>query len=457
MIAAVLFQPPAAKAGTEPDILLPECDVLIDAGHGGVDGGTSHGSLLEKHINLEISKYLYEELTRRKMKAALNRTSDYALSDDNHWLGSRSRHLRDLAQRKGLADLLKPKMFVSIHTNWAAGPRDSGPYVLYNKKSEDGRSLAVSIQQNLNKLYGTEARSPVRGRTYYILNRVEQPSVIVEAGFISNPRDRSWLNSKHKQKQIAASIADGIEQFIKKTQQTKELEALAGFEDSPRKKGRPYYERRGYITWDGPRNHSKRIALTFDDGPDEKETEQILDVLQKHQVKATFFIVGKQAEKHPELVLREANEGHELANHTYSHKYFTKNITEREIRDEIEDNQKLIFSITGKMTTYFRPPAGIYNEKIVNATLKAGHRMVLWSWNQETLDWDLPGSHTIANHVVKNAKGGDIVLLHDRVTGKSQTIAALDQLIPTLKEQGYTFVTLSEMLKRSPSEGTPMK
>ncbi|MHA6529853.1 N-acetylmuramoyl-L-alanine amidase [Paenibacillus sp. BAC0078] len=186
--------------------------ILIDAGHGGIDGGTSHGSILEKDITLAISRRLFLLLRSDGFDAILNRTGDYAPSDDNRWLRSSSRHMRDLAQRKELAETLPANVVVSIHVNWARSPAKHGPLVLYR---QEGRSylLAHSIQDQLNQLYGVKTDS-MPGKPFYLLNKITATTVIVEAGFISSPADREKLCSPKGQEEIAEAIAGGIAAYL---------------------------------------------------------------------------------------------------------------------------------------------------------------------------------------------------------------------------------------------------
>lgn len=186
--------------------------ILIDAGHGGIDGGTSYGSILEKDITLAISRRLFLLLRSDGFDAILNRTGDYAPSDDNRWLRSSSRHLRDLAQRKELAETLSANVVVSIHVNWAPSPAKRGPLVLYR---QEGRSflLAHSIQDQLNQLYGVQT-GPRPGKPFYLLNKITATTVIVEAGFISSPTDRDKLCSPKGQEEIAEAIAGGIAAYL---------------------------------------------------------------------------------------------------------------------------------------------------------------------------------------------------------------------------------------------------
>jgi peptidoglycan-N-acetylglucosamine deacetylase len=149
---------------------------------------------------------------------------------------------------------------------------------------------------------------------------------------------------------------------------------------------------------------------------------------------------------YPELAKREIIEGHEIANHTYSHRYFNKQMSEKNIQNEIIKAEQIILKTTGQKPNLFRPPGGYYYENIVLAAQKSGYLVVLWSWHQDSKDWTTPGVNKIVKHVLQKAQNGDIVLLHDYVEGKTQTIEALKQILPKLKERGYRFVTVSELL-----------
>ncbi|WP_106768266.1 polysaccharide deacetylase family protein [Paenibacillus faecalis] len=209
-------------------------------------------------------------------------------------------------------------------------------------------------------------------------------------------------------------------------------------------KKRDYYEQRGDIVWEVP-TPKKVIALTFDDGPHQESTTKILDLLKKHNAKATFFVVGNRVEKHPEIVKRQFEEGHEIGNHSYSHPSFER-INGSLIATELTKTQEVIYKTIGEKPTLFRPPGGSYNESIVQFGKSSGLLMILWSWHQDTLDWKKPGVDKIVNKVLKNAHNGDIVLMHDFVLNSSQTYDALEIILPELKKRGYSFVTVSELL-----------
>lgn len=198
----------AQTPGSAARHTMPAADVLIDAGHGGIDSGTHWGDVTEKDINLAISRKLYLILRSRGVKAALNRTGDYALSDENRWHRASSRHTRDLSQRGGLTEEIEPRMFVSIHVNWSPRGRKRGPLVLHQP---EGRSalLAALIQDGLNRQQRTRER-PVAASRFYVLNRIRVPTVIVETAFLSDPGDRKMLTSPRGQTRIAAAIAEGI-------------------------------------------------------------------------------------------------------------------------------------------------------------------------------------------------------------------------------------------------------
>lgn len=187
-------------------------DVLIDVGHGGVDGGTSYGDLLEKDINLAIAKKTYETLRRKGYVVLMNRMDDYALSGENLWLKSRSRHIKDLAQRSHLCNELKPKIMISLHVNSARHSSKRGAILIHQAKPQS-QQLAKSVQAALNALYGTSDK-PVLGRTFYLLKYSKAPTVIVEMGFITNAEDRRMLTEDRSQQLVAEAIAAGVEQYF---------------------------------------------------------------------------------------------------------------------------------------------------------------------------------------------------------------------------------------------------
>ncbi|MCM3337949.1 polysaccharide deacetylase family protein [Paenibacillus sp. MER TA 81-3] len=223
-----------------------------------------------------------------------------------------------------------------------------------------------------------------------------------------------------------------------------ELHAMAKLQE-PARKDRSYYEQRGDIVWEVP-SAGKRIALTFDDGPDPKNTPKILELLKQYDAKATFFLVGWRVQKHTQLVKRTVSEGHEIGNHSYHHKYLRRGTSSAVIKDEIMRAHRVIEEVTGIAPRLYRPPGGYYNENLVKVAHANDYRIVLWSWHQDTKDWSSPGVQRIVNKVLDHARNGDIVLMHDFNDRSSQTVEALKVILPELKKRGYSFVTVSELM-----------
>lgn len=208
------------------------------------------------------------------------------------------------------------------------------------------------------------------------------------------------------------------------------------------KKNRAYYENRGEVVWEITTDE-KVLALTFDDGPHSDYTTQILDLLKKYDAKATFFVVGNKVKLNPDLLKREVAEGHEIANHTYSHAYLSNKTN---MKKEIRNAEDIIFATTGRRCLLFRPPGGIFNEGLVSIVKNEGYKMIMWSWQLDTKDWNTPGVNKIVNRVLMHVANGNIVLFHDYVEGPTQTIDALKIILPELIKRGYHFVTVSELL-----------
>ena len=203
------------------------------------------------------------------------------------------------------------------------------------------------------------------------------------------------------------------------------------------------YETQGLVFSDNP-DAGKVIALTFDDGPHKTQTDEILAVLDKFQVKATFFPIGENIELHPEIIQRVCEAGHEIGNHTYTHANVSK-LSEEALRKEIEDTAKLLKEQCGVTPVLFRPPGGDISDSAVKLVNEMGYRYVLWSWKLDTRDWAAVPVDKVVNTVLNNVGDGNIVLFHDYVVGKSPTAKALEILIPALQEQGYRFVTVSQL------------
>ncbi len=184
--------------------------------------------------------------------------------------------------------------------------------------------------------------------------------------------------------------------------------------------------------------HHKLIALTFDDGPHPHYTKKLIEILKKHDVTATFFLVGKQIEKHPELLKEIVAAGFEVGGHTYSHRNLKK-MSRSEIMWELEKTRLLIREHTSMKVFIFRPPGGQIDEDIKKSVGKFGYKTVMWDVFPK--DHEHLTSEEVLNRVLKGSASGGIVLLH---SGKSATIDALEKIIPQMKSRGFAFVTATE-------------
>jgi peptidoglycan-N-acetylglucosamine deacetylase len=186
----------------------------------------------------------------------------------------------------------------------------------------------------------------------------------------------------------------------------------------------------------------KVIALTFDDGPWPQSTAQVLDILKKNNIKATFFIVGQNLKIYPDLGKRVVNEGHTIANHTWHHWYHYMNPQTSAF--EIDNTTNLIYQVTGVKTNLFRPPGGIKSNGPYNYAKNQKYATIMWS--SDSSDYSRPPVSRLISNVMREAKPGGIVLMHDGGGNRSNTVEALPQIIETFREQGYRFVTVPELL-----------
>lgn len=186
------------------------------------------------------------------------------------------------------------------------------------------------------------------------------------------------------------------------------------------------------MPWEG-----KKIALTFDDGPHPKFTEQILDGLKARGVQATFFVTGEHAELHPDIIERMNKEGHIIGNHTYSHIQLT-NGNRNSFKDELLKTNQILNEITGEEILYVRPPYGTWDK-----SFETELNMIPVLWNVDPLDWCASDASGVVNKVLKEADENAIILMHDYY--ETSVTAAL-QIVDELQARGYTFVTVEEIL-----------
>lgn len=191
----------------------------------------------------------------------------------------------------------------------------------------------------------------------------------------------------------------------------------------------------------------KVIAITFDDGPNPIFTPEIRKIFQEANAKATFFMIGEQMEKSPELVKVLSEQGHEIGNHTYHHVNLTE-LTEEECLKEIKENEKYIQKLTGKIPKVLRPPFLAQNERTNQLVSNLGYS-IIGALNMDATDWEMPGVDFILRKTRKHVQNGAILIFHDGYGDRNQTIEAIRQLVPEIQQQGYKLVTVSELIEQS--------
>ncbi|MEW6280578.1 MAG: polysaccharide deacetylase family protein, partial [Candidatus Eremiobacterota bacterium] len=204
----------------------------------------------------------------------------------------------------------------------------------------------------------------------------------------------------------------------------------------------PYNNAYGHAWVRGPVERSA-VALTFDDGPEPPYTERVLDILGEFGVKATFFLVGRQVERHPELARRILAEGHLMGNHTQNHLNLLK-MTPAQGAREIEQGAATIERVTGVWPQWFRPPMGFRYPWNTRCARRLGQASVMWSLNPR--DFEFPEPDVLVQRIVSAVGPGEIVLLHDGMRDQSNTVAALPALLRELKQRGLEPVRVDRLV-----------
>jgi peptidoglycan/xylan/chitin deacetylase (PgdA/CDA1 family) len=189
------------------------------------------------------------------------------------------------------------------------------------------------------------------------------------------------------------------------------------------------------------------IAMTFDDGPSQKLTPELLDILAAHHIHATFFVIGKNAAEHPEILRRAVREGNEIGNHSWTHPAFGK-MRDEKVREELQKTDDAIKAAIGTRPTLMRPPYGSITARQKQwIRAEFGYRIILW--DVDPLDWKRPGPSVVRDRIVRETRPGSIILSHDIHPG---TIKAMPETFDQLEAKGFKFVTVSELI----AMGKPM-
>lgn len=195
---------------------------------------------------------------------------------------------------------------------------------------------------------------------------------------------------------------------------------------------------------------TRNIALTYDDGPNDPHTFRLLEVLARHNVRATFFLIGRYVQQRPDIVRELARAGHVIGNHTFTHPVLSLKSC-AEIRKELTDCREALQNAIGEHSNLFRPPFGARRPAVLRIAGELALRPVMW--NVTGYDWNAPPAATIEQKCASQVRGGDVVLLHDgghkqMGADRSQTVLATDRLLTRYKSEGYAFVTIPQMLAK---------
>ena len=203
-------------------------------------------------------------------------------------------------------------------------------------------------------------------------------------------------------------------------------------------------------TFTGLRHGSRQLALTYDDGPNDPHTLRLLEVLAKHNVHATFFLIGRYVHQKPAIARAIAKAGHIVGNHTFTHPVLIFR-SDLEIRRELAQCRSVLHDVIGEHSNLFRPPFGARRPAVLRIARELGLEPVMW--NVTGHDWSAPPAPQIERKVIKQIRGGNVILLHDgghKQIGadRSQTVIATDRLVTRYKSEGFEFVTIPKMMGR---------
>lgn len=194
---------------------------------------------------------------------------------------------------------------------------------------------------------------------------------------------------------------------------------------------------------------TKKLALTYDDGPNDPHTLRLMEVLAKHDVRATFFCIGRYAQQKPQIVRDLVEAGHVVGNHTYTHPNLALQ-SQTQVRIQLTTCQNVLSDVIGAASKLFRPPYGGRRPSVLRIAREMGLEPVMWSIT--CYDWKATSAEQIEKHVKRQLRGGDVILLHDgghmeMGVNRGHSVAATDRLIAKYKSEGYEFLTIPEMMK----------
>lgn len=368
--------------------------VFIDAGHGGNDGGCVEDGIIEKDINLTIAELVRDKLKEMGYDVAMSRSVDKYVAKE---------------ERVKKANDINADIYVSIHQNSSDERSVNGMEVWYDgtDTQRDSRRLALLVSQQTAKSTGAVEREVRGDADFHVTGSTQMPACLVETGFLTNREERKKLASTDYQEQIALGIVQGIEYYF----------------------------------------HPKTMYLTFDDGPSEENTTRVLDILKERNIKATFFLVGENVERYPEIVRRIAREGHAIGIHCYNHDYKKLYDNAKNYVEDFERARRVVYEVCGVQAQMFRFPGGSINSynkevytKIIEEMTSRGYVYYDWNASLEDAASSVAPEKLLANGVETTKGRKKVILLAHDVIYDTGTI--LEELLDKFPE--YEMLPLSE-------------
>lgn len=369
--------------------------VYLDPGHGGEDEGCARAGIREKDINLAIALLVRDQLQAQGYQVIMSREGDSYIAKE---------------ERVKAANQAKADIYVSIHQNATEeDTKVSGMEVWYEGEDagRDSRRLAQLIRKETLQSTGAVERELRDDADFHVTGNTCMPACLIETGFLSNAAERNKLALAEYQQQIADGIVQGIVYYF----------------------------------------YPKTMYLTFDDGPSEENTQRVLDILRERDIKATFFLVGENVRKHPEMAQKIVAEGHTIGIHCDNHDYETLYESVESYVEDFEKARQTVYEITGVETNLFRFPGGsvnAYNQKMGQAIIEemTARGYIYYDWNASLEDAvkNPDPRKLIANGVETTFGRKKVILLaHDVVYS---TGICLEELLDSLPE--YEMKPLSE-------------
>lgn len=359
--------------------------IILDPGHGGEDNGCERAEVLEKDINLQLALSLQTKLIEMGYEVIMTRNKDTSLTLD---------------ERIEIANDSNADIYISIHQNAYEGKEASGVETWYGSEAADDEGrLAKLLHRNLLKKTESTDRGLQETNELKVIRETKMPACLVETGFLSNDTERELLLDAQYQAKIVEGLANGIDLYFK----------------------------------------PKTMYLTFDDGPSPENTNTILDILKEKNIKATFFLIGENVEKYPEVAKRIVEEGHTIGIHCYNHDYDVIYEDVESYITDFETARDIVYQVTGVETDIFRFPGGSINaynknvyEGIIEEMEKRGY--TYYDWNASLED---AVSKSDPEQLIQNAKESTlgrkriIMLAHDTM---DNTALCLEELIGEFPE-----------------------